>query len=183
MIKNAGPSSRERLTVHKACAHRKWSHIRFGPSARIHISHLCLPCSKLFQGWFVTHCVTVLTTILIGGFYNLTTFLFLLLLFLFLFFYWQEGFEPLNLYVEDEYDRASRGGAGGVKSITNYAPVSQFLSLSFGRRCWIIFFQIPNFFLFSFFSSSVWRFWKQCQGPKTEDFRMYCIWTRWTTKM
>ncbi|KAL2928960.1 Branched-chain-amino-acid aminotransferase 2 chloroplastic [Bienertia sinuspersici] len=31
----------------------------------------------------------------------------------------------LNLYVEDQFDRASHGGAGGVKSITNYAPVRQ----------------------------------------------------------
>lgn len=30
----------------------------------------------------------------------------------------------MNLYVEEEYVRASPGGAGGVKSITNYAPVS-----------------------------------------------------------
>ncbi|KAF3447489.1 hypothetical protein FNV43_RR12675 [Rhamnella rubrinervis] len=37
--------------------------------------------------------------------------------------YFKEGFAALNLYVEDEYDRASRGGTGGVKSITNYAPV------------------------------------------------------------
>lgn len=35
----------------------------------------------------------------------------------------QEGCAPLNLYVEDEFDRASRGGTGGIKSITNYAPV------------------------------------------------------------
>lgn len=31
---------------------------------------------------------------------------------------------PLNLYVEEEFHRAARGGSGGVKSITNYAPVS-----------------------------------------------------------
>ncbi|EXC22428.1 Branched-chain-amino-acid aminotransferase 2 [Morus notabilis] len=37
--------------------------------------------------------------------------------------YFKEGIAPLNLYVETEYDRASSGGAGGVKSITNYAPV------------------------------------------------------------
>ncbi|BFG18191.1 branched-chain-amino-acid aminotransferase 2 chloroplastic-like isoform X1 [Prunus yedoensis var. nudiflora] len=37
--------------------------------------------------------------------------------------YFKEGSAPLNIYVEAEYDRASRGGAGGVKSITNYAPV------------------------------------------------------------
>ncbi|KAK2981753.1 hypothetical protein RJ640_006005 [Escallonia rubra] len=36
--------------------------------------------------------------------------------------YFKEGTAPLNLYVEDEFHRASRGGAGGVKSITNYAP-------------------------------------------------------------
>lgn len=37
--------------------------------------------------------------------------------------YFKEGLKPLNLYVEDEFHRATRGGAGGVKSITNYAPV------------------------------------------------------------
>ncbi|KAG8632726.1 hypothetical protein MANES_18G051400v8 [Manihot esculenta] len=37
--------------------------------------------------------------------------------------YFKEGLAPLNLYIEEEFHRASRGGAGGVKSITNYAPV------------------------------------------------------------
>lgn len=37
--------------------------------------------------------------------------------------YFKEGTAALNLYVESEFHRASRGGAGGVKSITNYAPV------------------------------------------------------------
>ncbi|KAH8516318.1 hypothetical protein Peur_047604 [Populus x canadensis] len=37
--------------------------------------------------------------------------------------YFKEGLKPLNLYVEDEFHRATRGGAGSVKSITNYAPV------------------------------------------------------------
>lgn len=41
------------------------------------------------------------------------------------FFLIQEGTGPLNLYVEDEFCRASRGGVGGVKSITNYAPVNK----------------------------------------------------------
>ncbi|GMH16485.1 hypothetical protein Nepgr_018326 [Nepenthes gracilis] len=36
--------------------------------------------------------------------------------------YFKEGTAPLNLYVEEEYNRASRGGAGGVKAITNYSP-------------------------------------------------------------
>lgn len=36
--------------------------------------------------------------------------------------YFKEGSAPLNLYVENEYDRASRGGAGGVKAISNYGP-------------------------------------------------------------
>lgn len=35
----------------------------------------------------------------------------------------QGGTTPINLYVEDTFHRAARGGAGGVKSITNYAPV------------------------------------------------------------
>ncbi|RVW56334.1 Branched-chain-amino-acid aminotransferase 2, chloroplastic [Vitis vinifera] len=29
---------------------------------------------------------------------------------------------PLNLFIDDEYHRATRGGAGGVKAITNYSP-------------------------------------------------------------
>uniref|UniRef100_A0A7N0UKC9 Branched-chain-amino-acid aminotransferase n=1 Tax=Kalanchoe fedtschenkoi TaxID=63787 RepID=A0A7N0UKC9_KALFE len=37
--------------------------------------------------------------------------------------YFKEGSAPLNLYVEEEFHRAARGGGGGVKSITNYAPV------------------------------------------------------------
>ncbi|PHT50931.1 hypothetical protein CQW23_10678 [Capsicum baccatum] len=39
--------------------------------------------------------------------------------------YFKEGTAPLNLYVEEDVHRASRGGAGGVKSITNYAPVNK----------------------------------------------------------
>lgn len=35
----------------------------------------------------------------------------------------QEGTAPLNLYIDEEFVRASPGGAGGVKTITNYAPV------------------------------------------------------------
>ncbi|KAL9172192.1 hypothetical protein ABFS82_03G028900 [Erythranthe guttata] len=42
--------------------------------------------------------------------------------------YFKEGTAPLNLYVEDEFHRATRGGAGGVKSITNYAPVLKAIS-------------------------------------------------------
>ncbi|KAI7982828.1 hypothetical protein LOK49_LG15G00024 [Camellia lanceoleosa] len=34
----------------------------------------------------------------------------------------KEGLSPLNFYIEDEFHRATRGGSGGVKSITNYAP-------------------------------------------------------------
>ncbi|OMO57452.1 Aminotransferase, class IV [Corchorus olitorius] len=37
--------------------------------------------------------------------------------------YFKEGTAPLNLYIDEEYVRASPGGAGGVKTITNYAPV------------------------------------------------------------
>lgn len=37
--------------------------------------------------------------------------------------YFKKGTAPLNLYVEDEFFRSSHGGVGGVKSITNYAPV------------------------------------------------------------
>ncbi|CAK9182090.1 unnamed protein product [Ilex paraguariensis] len=43
--------------------------------------------------------------------------------------YFKEGLAPLNLYIEDEFHRASRGGAGGIKSITNYAPVNKSFSL------------------------------------------------------
>ncbi|KAI7747573.1 hypothetical protein M8C21_010287 [Ambrosia artemisiifolia] len=37
--------------------------------------------------------------------------------------YFKAGTGPLNLYVNNEFHRATRGGAGCVKSITNYAPV------------------------------------------------------------
>ncbi|CAA0843330.1 Branched-chain-amino-acid aminotransferase 2-chloroplastic [Striga hermonthica] len=42
--------------------------------------------------------------------------------------YFKRGTAPLNLYVEDEFHRATNGGAGGVKSITNYAPVLKAIS-------------------------------------------------------
>lgn len=32
----------------------------------------------------------------------------------------------MNLYIEEEFVRAAPGGAGGVKTISNYAPVSEF---------------------------------------------------------
>lgn len=47
--------------------------------------------------------------------------------------YFKEGVAPLNLYVEDEFHRASRGGAGGVKTITNYAPVLKALTRAKNR--------------------------------------------------
>ncbi|XP_061344426.1 branched-chain-amino-acid aminotransferase 2, chloroplastic-like isoform X2 [Gastrolobium bilobum] len=37
--------------------------------------------------------------------------------------YFKEGSAPLNLYVEEDFDRASRRGTGSVKTISNYAPV------------------------------------------------------------
>lgn len=37
--------------------------------------------------------------------------------------YFKEGLAPLNLVVETEFHRATPGGAGGVKTIGNYAPV------------------------------------------------------------
>ncbi|CAH2038418.1 unnamed protein product [Thlaspi arvense] len=47
--------------------------------------------------------------------------------------YFKEGTAALNLYVEEEYVRAAPGGAGGVKSITNYAPVLKALSRAKSR--------------------------------------------------
>lgn len=37
--------------------------------------------------------------------------------------YFKEGLAPISLVVEDEIHRAMPGGTGGVKTITNYAPV------------------------------------------------------------
>ncbi|EEE58645.1 hypothetical protein OsJ_10024 [Oryza sativa Japonica Group] len=37
--------------------------------------------------------------------------------------YFKEGLAPINLVVEDSIHRAMPGGTGGVKTITNYAPV------------------------------------------------------------
>ncbi|XP_062098800.1 branched-chain amino acid aminotransferase 1, mitochondrial-like [Humulus lupulus] len=42
--------------------------------------------------------------------------------------YFKEGLAPLSLYVEDEFDRASRGGTGFVKTISNYSPVLKALN-------------------------------------------------------
>ncbi|GKV20005.1 hypothetical protein SLEP1_g30187 [Rubroshorea leprosula] len=36
--------------------------------------------------------------------------------------YFKGGMAPLNFYIEDEFTRACPGGAGAVKSISNYAP-------------------------------------------------------------
>lgn len=47
--------------------------------------------------------------------------------------YFKEGAAPLNLYVDDQFHRATRGGAGGVKSITNYAPVLKAISRAKGE--------------------------------------------------
>ncbi|CAH9053566.1 unnamed protein product [Cuscuta europaea] len=40
---------------------------------------------------------------------------------------------PLNIYIEEEFHRSSRGGSGGVKSITNYAPVMKSLLRAKGK--------------------------------------------------
>ncbi|CAH9065517.1 unnamed protein product [Cuscuta epithymum] len=45
----------------------------------------------------------------------------------------QEGVAPLNIYIEEEFHRSSRGGSGGVKSITNYAPVMKPLLRAKGK--------------------------------------------------
>ncbi|CAL5348986.1 unnamed protein product [Camellia sinensis] len=47
--------------------------------------------------------------------------------------YFKEGLSPLNLYIEDEFHRATHGGVGGVKSITNYAPVLSALTRAKNR--------------------------------------------------
>lgn len=53
----------------------------------------------------------------------------------------QEGLAPINLLVPDEIHRAAPGGTGGVKTITNYAPVRKFkfsygyLDSSNGKCC------------------------------------------------
>ncbi|XAR62016.1 Branched-chain-amino-acid transaminase [Bertholletia excelsa] len=47
--------------------------------------------------------------------------------------YYKAGLAPLNLFVEDEFHRAGRGGAGGVKAITNYAPVLKALTRARSR--------------------------------------------------
>lgn len=47
--------------------------------------------------------------------------------------YFKEGLGPLNLYIEEEFVRAAPGGAGGVKAISNYAPVLKALILAKSR--------------------------------------------------
>ena len=40
-----------------------------------------------------------------------------------IFLHLQEGLAPINLVIDDNTHRATPGGTGGVKTITNYAPV------------------------------------------------------------
>lgn len=40
----------------------------------------------------------------------------------------QEGLAPINLVVENEFHRAAPGGTGGVKTIGNYASVSELVT-------------------------------------------------------
>jgi len=47
--------------------------------------------------------------------------------------YFKEGSAPLNLYVEEDFDRASRRGTGSVKTISNYAPVLMAQSIAKSR--------------------------------------------------
>lgn len=47
--------------------------------------------------------------------------------------YFKEGLAPLRLYVDDEFNRASPGGTGGVKTISNYAPVLKALNRAKNR--------------------------------------------------
>ena len=61
----------------------------------------------------------------------------------FLFLSLQEGLAPLNLFVEDEMHRATPGGIGSVKTISNYAPVRKQKRLS---EISISFFTIKYFF-------------------------------------
>ncbi|XP_042058930.1 branched-chain-amino-acid aminotransferase 2, chloroplastic-like [Salvia splendens] len=42
--------------------------------------------------------------------------------------YFKEGTALISLYVEDEFHRAGRGGSGGVKSVTNYAPLCEVMN-------------------------------------------------------
>ncbi|XP_031247435.1 branched-chain-amino-acid aminotransferase 2, chloroplastic-like isoform X2 [Pistacia vera] len=44
-----------------------------------------------------------------------------------------EGSAPLNLYIEEDFVRATPGGAGGVKTIGNYAPVLKALTRAKNR--------------------------------------------------
>ena len=39
---------------------------------------------------------------------------------------WQEGLAAINLIVENEFHRATPGGTGGIKTIGNYASVTNF---------------------------------------------------------
>ncbi|XP_038718595.1 branched-chain-amino-acid aminotransferase 2, chloroplastic-like [Tripterygium wilfordii] len=47
--------------------------------------------------------------------------------------YFKGGLAPLNLYVEEEFSRTSSGGTGGVKAISNYAPVLKALGRAKSR--------------------------------------------------
>ncbi|XP_016449942.1 branched-chain-amino-acid aminotransferase 2, chloroplastic isoform X1 [Nicotiana tabacum] len=47
--------------------------------------------------------------------------------------YLKDGTGALSLYVEEEFHRSALGGAGGIKSITNYAPVMKAMRNAKGK--------------------------------------------------
>ncbi|XP_016494470.2 branched-chain-amino-acid aminotransferase 2, chloroplastic [Nicotiana tabacum] len=47
--------------------------------------------------------------------------------------YFKDGTGALSLYVEEEFHRSALGGAGGIKSITNYAPVMKAMRNAKGK--------------------------------------------------
>ncbi|KAL5729017.1 branched-chain-amino-acid transaminase [Ranunculus cassubicifolius] len=47
--------------------------------------------------------------------------------------YFKEGSAPLNLLIDDEYHRSTRGGTGDVKTITNYGPALRPMSQAKSR--------------------------------------------------
>lgn len=53
---------------------------------------------------------------------------------------WQGGLSPIDLKVETYFHRAAPGGTGGVKTISNYAPVS-WIGLKkfyiYGFKCYV----------------------------------------------
>ena len=107
-------SSGERNIVYQTNLVWQWSYTWLTSCSRVHLHSVCMSRWTLSQGECV---LLILNIIFIILNYNV---LMILVKFCFLL----QDNTGLNLKIEDKFRRAFPSGTGGVKSITNYSPVS-----------------------------------------------------------